>query len=135
MTIITLQELQAVLSASKGAKIVTLTTITKPDLKKDCPYEGVYKISVVNGIVNWQYANVINRQLEKEGKEKSFVPQKRKWGTRLDNSPFVSHVNKEGKHKLYLEMKVERILSTEYKSNDGTVIPQEEIQEYLREKK
>lgn len=130
--IISKEQLQAMLRESKGAKIVTLTTITRPELKKDNPYSNVVKISRINGIVNFKYANAVNKQREREGKETDFKPQKRKWGTRLEGLPFVSHVNKEGKHKLYLEVKIEKVLSTEYKSDDGSVIDKKDIEPFMK---
>lgn len=133
--IISVTQFQALLAEAKGAKIITLTTLTTPDVKKDCPYKDVVKISVVNGIVNWHYSYAVNRQREREGKEKDFEPSPRKWGTRLKGLPFVSHVRKDGEHKLYLEVKVERILSIEYKDSEGKLIDNKELEPFLKEKK
>lgn len=135
--IITVQQLQAMLAHSKGAKIVTLTTITYPEVLKATPeaYRDIRKISRINGIVNFHYANAVNRQREKEGKSKDFVPKKRNWGTRLDGLPFVSHVTKDGQHRLYLELKVERVFETVYKTPDGTVVEEDVIKPFLKAKR
>src|SRR4051812_25564019 len=84
---ITLQQLQSMLQTSKGAKIVTLVTITEPDLKKgegenyNPFYLNCVKVSRINGIVNFHYSNSVNNQLKRENKEANFTPQPRKWGT------------------------------------------------------
>lgn len=134
--IISIQQLQAMLAVKKGARIVTLTTITHPELKKTAPKElrDVVKISRINGIVNFNYANAVNRQRYREGKEADFTPKKRTWGTRLDGLPFVSHINKEGQHKLYLEVKVERVISSEYHTNDGLLLEKYKLTPFLKKK-
>lgn len=135
MKIITLKELQSKLATSKGAKIVTLTTLTYPDVTKDCPHKNIFKVQSVNGVVNFNYSNSVNNQLEREGKPREFVPEKRKWGTRLNDSPFVSHVKQDGTHHLYLEMKVEKTFGIEYKTSEGEVIPNHLIEQYLKKPK
>ncbi len=139
--IITLKALQGMLQSSKGTKIVTLVTITDPDLKKETgpehspnPYLPCVKVSRVNGIVNWSYENSVNLQLLREGKEPNFEAQPRKWGTHLNDSPFVSHVNKAGEHNLYLEVRVKSSLGHSYYSIDGEEILEEKIEPYLKKK-
>jgi hypothetical protein len=131
MEVLNIEQFQSLLAHSKGAKIITLIVMTKADI----PTKEVYKLSRVNGIVNFQYSNSVNRQREREEKEPDFVPKKRKWGTRLSGLPFVSHVTKDGNHRLYLEVKVERVLSTEYRNAEGKTIPEEEITPLLKGKK
>ncbi len=111
---ITLQELQALLAVKHGARIVTITTKTLLDMiGKNNPFHNkIYKVSKINGVVNWHYSRAVNRQRAREGKESDFIPKPRTWGTRLTGLPFVSHVTKDGKHKIYLEVKVERVLET-----------------------
>ncbi len=135
--VITLLELQAMLQESKGAKFVGLTTITEPDLIANCPFKNdCIKVSYFSGIVNWNYQNSVNNQREREGKETDFEAKPRKWGTRLKDSPFVSHVLKSGEHKLYLEVKIERSLDHYYYQLSTQSLYQESvIKPFLREKK
>ncbi len=142
--IINLQQLQALLAEKNGARICTLTVITEPDLYKNLvgnnyekivnPYLSVKKISRVNCIINFQYSNVVNRQRDREGKEKDFVASPRLWGTRLQGLPFVSHINKNGEAKIYLEVKMERILEIEYRDDLGNVIDETLINKWLKKK-
>jgi hypothetical protein len=133
--IITLEALQAMLKTSKGTKIVSMVTITDPDLKKGCNFD-VVKVSYVNGVINFNYKSSVNKQREREGNEPDFVSQKRKWGTKLDDSPFISHINKDGCHKLYLEIKVERSIYHQYYSfTEERVISEEFIKPFLKEKR
>ena len=124
--VITLQEFQELLRHIRGSKIVTLTTVTQPELKKGGP-KGLFKIARVNGIINCDYSSCMSKI------DPEFVPGSRKWGTRLSNSPFVSHVLKDGQHKLYLEIKIQRVVSCEYKI-DCSCVKYEDIKDYLRER-
>ena len=114
---ILVEQLIEMLTKNKGAKIVTLYTETKPQLKKaNNPYLGVVKRSRVNGIVNFNYENSVNRQRGREGSETDFEAVERKWGRRINGTPVIEH-----KNKYYLEVKVERTLDTEYKLGDDIV--------------
>lgn len=137
MNKLTLQQLQSMLAEIKGARIVTLVTTTVPDMRvKNNPYHGnLVKISKINGIVNWNYSNAINRQRLREEKTPDFVPQPRKWGTRLIGLPFVSHVKKDGSHELYLEFKVERPLGHVYRTIEPDVLVDSKLVESFLNKK
>ncbi len=149
--VITVQQLQEMLTSSAGAKIVTIVTITEPEMRKAIKisketledsvlenpyYNNVIKVSRVNAMINWHYDNAVNAQLKREGKEADFKPKERKWGTRLHNSPFVSHVRKsDGKNCLYLEVKVNSSLGhAYYNPSTGLQIPMEHVEPFLKEK-
>jgi hypothetical protein len=152
--VINLEALQADLQESKGAKIVSLTTITVPDLKqlidRDCYFDyELIKISYINGIVNFNYANAVNAQRKREAEAtakklglikvtipETFIPVARKWGTRLTDSPFVSHVLKTtGEHKLYLEVRILRSIEhVYYQPSKKRIIDDEIVKPYLRDK-
>jgi hypothetical protein len=92
MNMTTLPELRDRLFALKGATMVTMIARTEPTLigGKSCPLKGLVKVSRVNGVINWDYGNAVNRQRGREnqptdesGKVEKFVPQPRKWGARL----------------------------------------------------
>ena len=133
------------LSAVKGAKIVTITTKTIPAMVRTAedgrinPFAGknlrkdvsVRKIARVNGVVNWNYTNSVNRQLVREGKTADFTAHPRKWGTRMSGLPFVIHI-KDGKVNLYLEMKVERSVEHWYEDDKGNRVNADEVKPFLK---
>jgi hypothetical protein len=89
----------------KGTTIVSFTAVVDPKLKKTGnPFDPgqVMKRSVVNGMVGWNYQNSVNNQRVREGNEEEFVAHPRKWGERIQGTPFVEHND-----KTYLELKVE----------------------------
>jgi len=109
-------QLAAMLTANKGASIVTIVTMTDPTMRKTGnPFVGnVKKVSRVNGMIGWSYENAVNNQLAREDKTAEFVAKPRKWGTRLNGTPLVEH-----KGNFYLEMKVERSLGYRYEDLQG----------------
>jgi hypothetical protein len=130
-------ELGKLLESRKGAYPITITAFTQVDMNKTIDrkapnpyYNRVTKRAKVNGMANWVYANSVNRQLEREGKEADFVPHARRWGVRLPNSPLVFH---EVKHEWYLELKVEKSL-LHYYFLDGQPISDEQVKPYLKPK-
>jgi hypothetical protein len=129
---ISLPQFQALLCEARGARFVTVTTLTVPDMRKtNNPYIGrVKKVSRINGVVNFHYEHAVNRSLAKRGEEPSFIAQPRKWGVRLTGTPFVSHITKEGFHRLYLVMKVEKCIDHEYRYVDsGEMLTDSEVAE------
>jgi hypothetical protein len=63
-------ELSELIAERKGAQFVTLNTTTIPKLigGKKNQYTGrIEKKSVVNGMVNWDYTNAVNKQRMREG--------------------------------------------------------------------
>jgi len=124
---ITLGDLKAALASRKGTSFVTIVAVTEPRMRKrGNPYSGrVFKRSRVNGAIGWLYDSGVNRQRVREGLEPDFESFPRKWGERIKGTPFVEH-----KGKTYLELKVERALSTEYLL-DGEVIDKSVIEEWL----
>ncbi len=100
------------LAKVKGATFATIVTETEPAFNKfsrtkdalgnkvPCPYNEVVKVSTMNITINFIYANSVNRAQVKEGSEGDFTPAPRKWGERVEGTPFVMH---DG--KIYLEAK------------------------------
>ena len=126
-----LGELKAALMQRKGTSFVTIVAEPDPKLRKrGNPYSGrVVKRSRVNGAIGWIYDSGVNRQRIREGLEPDFESFPRKWGQRIKGTPFVEH-----KGRTYLELKVERALSTEYLL-DGEVIDKSVIEEWLPKRK
>jgi hypothetical protein len=157
MQTITRTELREQLMERRGASMVSIVSETEPkmyakrkpsQLSSDAlagvtdipnPYRGkVHKISHVNGVINWRYANAVNNQraregqpTDEEGNVEHFEALPRKWGQRLQRddgtvTPLVEH---KGRH--YLELKVERSLGHEYRDESGEVVPQDDIAPWL----
>ena len=131
----TAENIVDLLSSIKGARVVTITTKTEPALTAGNPFDkdNLFKISRVNGMVNWNYANSVNRQLGREGQPATFAAEPRKWGTRLQGLPFVVHT-KDGGLRLYLEMKVERSLDYHYEDANGNPIDKDMVNPWLKPK-
>ena len=123
----TLGELKAALASRKGTQFITIVAVTDPRMRKrDNPYIGrVQKRSTVNGAIGWIYQNSVNRERAREDLQPDFEAFPRKWGERISGTPFVEH-----KGSTYLEMKVERVISTEYLL-DGEPVDRSVIEEWL----
>jgi hypothetical protein len=50
-----------------GARVVSLTTRTRPRLKAGCPYQSVYRVATRNGTIGCGYESCVNRQRVREG--------------------------------------------------------------------
>lgn len=126
-----LGELKAALASRKGTSFITIVALTDPRMRKrGNPYIGrVLKRSTVNGAIGWIYQNSVNRERARENLEPDFEAFPRKWGQRIKGTPFVEH-----KGKTYLELKVERAISTEYLL-DGQVVDKSVIEEWLPKRK
>jgi hypothetical protein len=121
------------LKAIRGTTFVTFVAETTPTLrKKGNPLAGrVTKLSRVNGVVGFDYESAVNRQRFREGHPDTFTAAPRKWGQRIAGTPIVSH-----KDTLYLEVKVEKVLSTTYLVDGREATPEEMavIQAFLPER-
>jgi hypothetical protein len=127
------------LSAEKGARIVTITAKTTPNMRKtNNPFYNqrekaftVSKVSRVNGMINWSYENSVNNQRAREGHGDAFEAHPRTWGQRIQGTPFVHHMKKDGSIKRYLEVKVERSLGHFYMDEYGKEIDAALVQPWL----
>ncbi len=158
--IITREDFRGILFNVRGASMVSIVAETEPKLTggKKCTFAGVKKISMVNGAINWNYQNAVNKQREKEdqplnddGSIENFVPHPRKWGMRLhtisENGnkrllPLVAHnfelSNEIVSERQLLEIPVEclyleyRPISSEYKYYlNGKEVDKAEVNKYL----
>lgn len=128
MNIISRDRLLLMLLEIRGASFATITTRTDARLKKTGnPFGPVVKVSRVNVTLGFQYAAAVNRQAEREGLAPDFVAMPRQWGERSTLSPLLI----EHKGKLYLETKVERSLSHEYRMENGSVLSDAEVEPFL----
>jgi hypothetical protein len=117
---------------------ISIVSRTEPAMRKTeagrgtpaNPYLGkLFKVSKVSGSINWQYGHEVNRQREREGgfdivdgqpvvaTVEVFKAHNRKWGTRIDDSPFVEH---NGQH--YLEVNVSESNGHEYRDENNELV-------------
>lgn len=120
-------------SGSRGAFPLTMKAKTIPDYRKTgCPFRNnLFKIAVVNGFLNWDYTAAVNRQRVREGETPNFEAMPRAWGTQLTKTPLISHINKEGKHRLYLKFKVQKVLDTYFVDNNNTSLLKSDVEPWL----
>jgi hypothetical protein len=128
MNIISRERLLLMLLEIRGASFATITTRTDARLKKTGnPFGHVEKVSRVNVTLGFQYAGSVNRQRVREDETPDFVAMPRQWGERSKLSPLLI----EHKGKFYLETKVERSLSHEYRTEQGSILSDEEVRPFL----
>lgn len=104
---------QSIFNNVSGSSFVGIDTETEVKLKggKSNPHLGrVKKIVTGSSVMVFQnkringYEAMVQRRLVAEGKNPaSFELQPRKWGQRIEDSPFVEHV-KDGETHYYLEV-------------------------------
>jgi hypothetical protein len=104
-----MSQLQEILKNVSGASFISIDTLTNVKLAggKANPFQGrVTKRMTKASVMVFQnknsnaYENMVERRLIAEGKDpKAFVLGERKWGTRIPNTPFITH-----KDALYLEV-------------------------------
>jgi len=111
-------QLVDMLLKNKGATAVTIVARTMPKGAKP----PVFKVSRVNGMIGWNYANSVNNQLAREGKATVFVARPRAWGTRIEGTPLVEH-----KGEYYLEFKVEKSLDYRFEDENGNEINEKTV--------
>jgi len=113
-----------------GHSFVGLTTLTDARAKKTGnPFGKILKKTRLLANIGFHYANSLNSQAKREGKEIDFDIKPRRWGVRLPNTPLVEH---KGKH--YLEYKAEDVQSVEYFTEEGEQIEKSEIEQFLPQK-
>ena len=114
-----------------GHSFVGLTTLTDARAKKTGnPFGKILKKTRLLANIGFHYANSLNSQAKREGKEIDFDIKPRRWGVRLPNTPLVEH---KGKH--YLEYKAENVQSVEYFTEKGEQIEKSQIEEFLPQKR
>jgi hypothetical protein len=93
--------------------------------KTNNPYVGATKTVSLSGVLNFDYENSVNRQLEREGKEANFESQGRSWGQREGN--LIEH---NGNY--YLQIKVQGTSDSVFRYN-GVEIEKAVLEPFLQE--
>ena len=130
--------LQQLLQNLGGCKFVSMVAETVPPLKSPKTNglvnpDGSSRIVKRSKVVlatgnNMDYKSVVNRRLDKDGKEQIDEVKPRQWGERVPNTPFVLH-----KGQLYLETLILGVSDTRY-FFDGKEVQKSDIKDYLNEK-
>ena len=100
---ITKADLITLVNSATGASFISLDMESEAKMRKTGnPYVGAVKEVTLSGQINFDYANAVNNQLEREGNATAgtFTAQARAWGTREGN--WITH---NGNH--YLTVKVQ----------------------------
>ncbi|MDD4389678.1 MAG: hypothetical protein PHW03_02625 [Eubacteriales bacterium] len=119
---ITKADLITLVNSATGASFISLDMKSEAKMRKTGnPYVGAVKEVTLSGQINFDYANAVNNQLEREGNATAgtFTAQARAWGTREGN--WITH---NGNH--YLTIKVQNssdpVFFFEGKRVDKTVL-------------
>jgi hypothetical protein len=133
--------------SNKGTTPISFVSETVPSLLKKStvdktpnPYIGnILKISFVGGLIGTNYENSVNSQLGREGKEKDFVVQERKWGVRDSEHRFLIRHTKKGEtqERFYLSVKPQQTHRKPIYVHKDTrqVIPTENLHPFLSKSK
>jgi hypothetical protein len=135
------EELFDNLSTMDQTVLAVIRTATEPEMKKTGnPFYGkITKVQDLRASVgSWSYKNAVNNRRLKEWKEallqdentpkpEEFVPQQRKWGYRVTNTPFVQH---NGLY--YVELSVHDCLRQVYLDDKGNQVSKELLEPYLK---
>ena len=114
-----------------GHSLIGLTILTDARAKKTGnPYGKILKKTRLLANIGFHYANSLNSQALREGKEIDFDIKPRVWGERLANCPLVEH-----KGNYYLECKVEKTFEVDYFLENGAPIEKSAIEQFLPKKK
>lgn len=116
------------MDAVNGSSIINITTATTLPLSggKANPMLGrVKKVTEGTSVMVFQnkktngYAAMVQRRLNKEGKNVEFTLSPRKWGTRVPDSPIVEHGDER-----YLEVIVLKTGAVHYELDGQVILPQ-----------
>lgn len=144
MATLTTAELTQNLTSMDNTVLATVRTVTVPEMRKtNNPFYGrVVKVQDLSASVgSWSYSKAVNNRRQKEWQKAllsdentpqpaEFVPEARKWGQRVPNTPFVEH-----KGQLYVELSVHNCLRQVYLDDQGNPVSKELLEPYLPKKK
>ena len=136
METMTREELRKHFLDKKGTSFGTVLVfspakVNKKDKDKNPnPFDAVYKMSRLNGVIGYDYEHSVNLERGREGLETDFVAEKRAWGKRV-NRYLVEH-----KGTWYLTMKVQRVIGdvTYWLDDLKTQIEKVELLPFMTEK-
>jgi hypothetical protein len=134
MKSITQDELEALFFDTDRTQFVSFVSVTDPDMhKRKNPHPKARKVSIVVGVINFQYSRTVNTQRTREQRTADFKALRRKWGKRLKGCPLVKHAKKgESEERLYLEVKLERRSALYFEPTTGKKIKESKLAPFLK---
>ena len=125
-----------------GTIPVVIRTRTQPEMRKTGnPFAGrVWKVQDLQAMIgSWSYGRAVNARRAKEYQEAllqdenapapaEFQPLPRKWGQRVDGTPFVSHA---GQDRHSVELSVQRCLGQVFLDDQGNIVPRELLEPFF----
>lgn len=112
MKIITAGEFVEMLRNHKGATPIGMITVTQV---KDVVGKVYHKFSTPCGFMGFDYQNSVNNAQEKQGEERDFVAQPRKWGKHV-NACLIEHNG-----KFYLQLKAQKSRIKPFYMSNGQI--------------
>jgi hypothetical protein len=132
MRVIQYIDLLSVLLDLSSARPITFdyTSVKKrgKQFKASAPWETLTHRSRVNGFINVNYENSVNRQRAREAKPDDFVAEKRTYGERFGSVLEHNRV-------IMVPVAVKKYLSSEWTDENGEVVDAEEVKKHLYKKK
>jgi hypothetical protein len=109
----------------KGATFLSFEAHTIPKmLKTDNPFFGqIYKVVIVNGVINHNYESNVNKARKKEGNTPDFVAKDRAWGERIGKTPLIAY-----KGEIYLSFRPLHTAPAKYYWNSGSPLTLVELE-------
>jgi len=111
MEIITQSQFRDALIALKSATPITITALT--EVKAPRYGRPLYRMARINGMACANYSAAVNRLIP-------FVPKPRQWGHHI-SAAVIENITAEGT-KHYLQLKIERSLSSVYLARHGSLL-------------
>ena len=115
--------------------IYTLYTRTEARLRKTSredgsrrPWEKVFKMAVVNGMIQVDYESCVNLQREREDKPTDFEARARVWGQKVGGSLLTHTV--DGEERKYISFNPRNCLSVAYEDNEGNEITKQQLESF-----
>jgi hypothetical protein len=105
-----------------------------PTMRKEGnPWHGrVMKVVTAAGVLNARYSRVVNRQRVREGQPEDFRSKPRQWGERQPDSPLVKFVDRAGRPKYYLDIKIQSRTDQFRDIATGAVVTKDLLDPFLR---
>lgn len=110
MKYITKEKFIEMMRTHKGAQPVSLVTTSKV---KDIEGREYVKFSTPAGFIGFDYENSVNNAQEKQGEDRDFVAQPRKWGKHI-NAVLIEH---NGKY--YVQLKAQKTKAKPFYFREG----------------
>jgi len=113
---------------------ISLRAVVVPTMRKEGnPWHGrVLKVVTAAGVLNARYSRVVNRQRLREGLPEDFRAKSRQWGERQPDCPLVKFIDRQGRPKYYLDIKIQSRTDQFRDITSGAVVTKDLLEDFLR---